>query len=79
MIENPELDSNVYANLVYDKVDISKQMHCSNNSNNDTIYGVIILFSYKCFNYCYNVIYILYVVTFVMNIILFYINEFVKS
>lgn len=25
MIENPELDSNVYANLVYDKGDISKQ------------------------------------------------------
>lgn len=37
MIKNPELDSNAYANLVYDKGGISKQMHCSNNSNNDTI------------------------------------------
>lgn len=25
MIENPELDSNAYANLAYDKGDISKQ------------------------------------------------------
>lgn len=36
MIENSELDSNAYTNLVYEKGGISKQMHCSNNSN-DTI------------------------------------------
>ena len=61
------------------KVTFPSKMHCSNNSNNDTIYEVIILFPYKCFNYCYNVTYILYVVTFVMKIMHFYIKEYVKS
>lgn len=34
--ENPELESNADANLVYDKGDISKQTHYSKNSNNET-------------------------------------------
>lgn len=77
MIENPEVDSNAHANLVYDKGDISKQMHYSNNSNNATIYKVIVLFSNKCFNFwysaihfmCYNICYECYTFS--------YIKEFV--
>lgn len=63
--ENPELESNADANLVYDKGDISKQMHYSKNSNNETDHRIITLSSYKHYNSYYNVLY-LYVITFVM-------------
>lgn len=79
MRDNPELDSNAYANLVYDKGNISKQMHYSNNSNNKTLHTVIIPFSYECFHFCYNVMYLLYVITFVMNVTHVCIKESVNS
>ena len=63
--ENPELESNADINLVYDKDDISKQMHYPKNSNNEINHRIITLSSYKCCNSYYNVLY-LYVITFVM-------------
>lgn len=72
MTEIPELDSKAYANFTYNQGNISKQMHSSDNSNNDIIHKVIILF-FKCFNFYY-VIHLLYVTIFVTYVIQLFIK-----